>query len=330
MYNYCFISSILSGRRLELMKRYFFLIMISISLLSILFIISTDTSSFGEQNTHLLDNSTNLNLFLLSKVFEKEIEKMSNIMELTSHSPEFQVLSYNNVSEQYMNTYHGIPENEEVEKRYIFKNVMTVSPSIAGLFFLLPNGDMYVEEPYHYQMNLTKTNFSFRDYYNGAIDSGKIYMGDTIISAASGIPITVVAVPIFDKNNFSNTNQIKTNNNSRLIGILGADIDFKTFDDFLKSLPLENNERALFLDTFGNKIADSIKSNFMNESSTFSNLSSFNKAIKGLSGNTVEELDNTTMLISYAPVKSIQNSWALLWIKPYEGNFNSQSDTTFN
>lgn len=311
------------------MKKYFFLIIISISLLPIFLIASTDTSSFGEQNTHFLDKSTNLNLFLLSKVFEKEIEKISNIIELASHSQEFQVLSYNNVSEQYMDMYHGIPENEEIKKRYIFKNVMTISPSIAGLFFLLPNGDMYVEEPYHYQMNLTKTNFSFRDYYHGAIDSGKIYMGDTIISAASGLPITVVAVPIFDKNNFSNTNQVKTNNN-RLIGILGADIDFKTFDDFLKSLPLENSERVLFLDTFGNKIADSIKSNFMNESSTFSNLSSFNNAIKGLSGNTVEELDNTTMLISYAPVKSIQNSWALLWIKPYEENFNSQFDTTFN
>ena len=93
---------------------------------------------------------------------------------------------------------------------------------------------------------------------------------------------------------------------------------------------LENSERVLFLDTFGNKIADSIKSNFMNESSTLSNLSSFNNAIKGVSGNTVEEFNNTTMLISYAPVKSIQNSWALLWIKPYEGNFNSQSDTTFD
>jgi len=328
MYNYCFIASILLGR-IELMKKYFFLIIISISLLPIFFIVSTDTSSFGEQNTRILDNSTDLNLFLLSKIFEKEIEKISNIIELVSHSPEFQVLSYNNVSEQYMNTYHGIPENEELEKRYIFKNVMTISPSIAGLFFLLPNGDMYVEEPYHYQMNLTKTNFSFRDYHHGAIDSGKIYIGDTIISAASGLPITVVAVPIFDKNNFSNTNQVKTNNN-RLIGILGADLDFKTYDDFLKSLSLENSERVLFLDTFGNKIGDSIKSNFMNESFTLSNLSSFNNAITGLSGNTVEEFDNTTMLISYAPVKSIQNYWALLWIKPYEGNFNSQSDTTFN
>jgi hypothetical protein len=158
---------------------------------------------------------------------------------------------------------------------------------------------------------LTKTNFSFRDYYHSACDRfRKDLHGDTIISAASGLPITVVAVPIFDKNNFINTNQVKTNNN-RLIGILGANLHFKTYDDFLKSLSLKNSEGVLFLDTFGNKIADSIKSNFMNESSILSNLLSFNNAINGLSGNTVEEFDNTTMLISYAPVKSIQNSWAL-------------------
>ena len=51
-------------------------------------------------------------------------------------------------------------------------------------------------------------------------------------------------------------------------------------------------------------------------------IESFNNAIKGLSGNTVEEFDNTTMLISYAPVKYIQNSWALLWIQPYEWDLN--------
>jgi len=309
------------------MKRYIFLITLSISILSIFF--SANASSYDEKNNYIFNNDRDLNLFLLSKVFEKEIEKISNIIELASNSPEFQVLGYNNVSEQFMNMYHGIPENEELEKRYILKNVMVISPSIAGLFFLLPNGDMYVEEPYYYQQNLTKTNFSFRDYYHGAIDSGKIYMGDAIISAASGLPITVVAIPIFDKNNFINTTQVISNNNA-LIGILGADVNFKTFDDFLKSLSISNNERVVFLDTFGNKIADSAKSNFINESSVFSILSSFKNAIKGLSGNTIEEFDNTTVLISYAPVKSIQNTWALLWIKPYHQDFKSQSNITSN
>ena len=148
-------------------------------------------------------------------------------------------------------------------------------------------------------------------------------MGDVIISAASGVPIAVVANPIYDINNFGDKSDKLITNNSRLIGILGVDLDFKIYDDFLKSLPIQNNERVVLVDTFANKIADSTKSNLINESSTFSNLSSFKKAIKGISGHAVEKFDNIKMRISYAPVKSIQNTWALLWIKPYNNTLNS-------
>ena len=47
----------------------------------------------------------------------------------------------------------------------------------------------YLQEPFILQENLTKTNFSFRDYYKGAIESNDIFMGDVIVSASSGLPI---------------------------------------------------------------------------------------------------------------------------------------------
>ena len=135
-------------------RKFFSLATVSISITWLLLSLGLYISVYGKE-----ENDRDLDLFLLSKVFQKEIEKISGIIELVSNSPEFQVLTYNNVSEQFMNTYHGIPENEEIQKRYIFKNVMTISPSIAGLFFLLPNGDMYVEEPYYYQENLNQNKF---------------------------------------------------------------------------------------------------------------------------------------------------------------------------
>ena len=274
--------------------------------------------SYGQENKTVYDNQQNLNLYLLSKVFEKEIEKISDMVELVHNSPEFQVLEYNNVSQHYKSLYHGIPENEELDKRAVFKSIMDISPSISALFFLLPNGDNYVEEPYSYQLNLSKTNFSFRDYYRGALDTGKMYMGDVIISAASGIPITIVAVPIYAQN-LSNTAKTFGNNNT-LIGLIGVDVNFKTFDDFLKSLLLGSNERVVFLDAIGNKIADSSKSNINNQTSLFSGLSSFKNALKGKTGNIIEEFAKTKMEISYAPVKSIQNTWVLLWLKQYTNN----------
>lgn len=142
-------------------------------------------------------------------------------------------------------------------------------------------------------------------------------MGDVIISAASGIPIAVVAVPVYAQN-LSNT--MAFGNNDTLIGLIGVDVNFKTFEDFLKSLSLASNERVIFLDAIGNKIADSSKSNIKNETSLFSNLSSFKNALKGNTGDIIEEFVNRKMEISYAPVKSIQNTWVLLWFKPYPNN----------
>src|SRR3712207_9421713 len=46
------------------------------------------------------------------------------------------------------------------------------------IFFLMPNGDIYLVEPYLQQQNLTGNNFAFRDYYKGAVESRNTYLSD--------------------------------------------------------------------------------------------------------------------------------------------------------
>ncbi len=58
--------------------------------------------------------------------------------------------------------------------------------TFEAIFFLLPNGDMYMEEPYELQLDLTRNNFAFRDYYKGAIETKQPFLGDAIVSAATG------------------------------------------------------------------------------------------------------------------------------------------------
>jgi hypothetical protein len=45
----------------------------------------------------------------------------------------------------------------------------------------MPNGYMYMAEPYSSQLNLTKSNFDFRDYYKGAVSTHTTYLGNVII-----------------------------------------------------------------------------------------------------------------------------------------------------
>jgi hypothetical protein len=55
------------------------------------------------------------------------------------------------------------------------------------IFFIMPNGDMYLLEPYSIQQTLTVNNYASRDYFQGAIKTNDIYVGNVIIAkAASG------------------------------------------------------------------------------------------------------------------------------------------------
>jgi hypothetical protein len=45
----------------------------------------------------------------------------------------------------------------------------------------MSNGDAYLFEPYSTQQNLTINNFAFRDYFQGAIKTNDVYLGNVII-----------------------------------------------------------------------------------------------------------------------------------------------------
>src|SRR3712207_9305477 len=69
------------------------------------------------------------------------------------------------------------------------------------IFFLMPNGDIYLVEPYLQQQNLTGNNFAFRDYYKGAVERRNTYLSDVIISAALGRPQANIVVSMYSENN---------------------------------------------------------------------------------------------------------------------------------
>ena len=71
--------------------------MIASMILTYTIFFNSSILSYGQENKTVYDKQQNLNLYLLSKVFEKEIEKISDMAKLVHNSPEFQVLEYNNV-----------------------------------------------------------------------------------------------------------------------------------------------------------------------------------------------------------------------------------------
>ena len=192
---------------------------------------------------------------------------------------------------------------------------------------------MYFEEPYSRQENLTRDNFAFRDYYKGAVSTGDTYLGNAIISASSGLPAVLMSIPLYSSANDSSSS--KANNTEHLIGLLGANQDISTFNKFLQSLPISENETAIYVDNNGQIIASSSLSpsspiNKQGQSNdgdgNISSLQSFKDVIDGKSGYNIENINDKDMLIVYAPVKFKSTTWGVFFISPLSNNNNNNNN----
>ena len=244
---------------------------------------------------------------VLADELETRINKSGEILEITSKLPQVSSTPFaSSISPEL----HGIPEDADMPKRKVAQDILDTDKDFQVMSFVMPNGDVYLLEPYSRQQNLTANNVAFRDYYRGAVDTHNTYLGNVIISASSGRPQTNIAVPIFSENN------------GTLIGVWGGGLNLTNFSKSLQSLNLTNNERVVYVDQQGQKIADSnnqslLRPNSLNES--FADLQSFRNAVNGESGTLIESINGTKMLVSYHPVKVFSTVWAVLAIQPYDG-----------
>jgi Cache domain len=257
---------------------------------------------------------------ILANELETRINKSGAILEITSRLPQVKSAPYaSSISPEL----HGVPRDVDMPKRKVAQDILDTNKDFQVIFFLMPNGDVYLIEPYSQQHNLTGNNFAFRDYYKGALESRNTYLSDVIISAALGRPQANIAVPMYSENN------------GTLVGLWAGGLNLTSLSESLQSLNLTNNddeERIVIVDQQGQKIVDSsgqsllIKPNStVNES--FADLQSFKNAINGQSGTITEIINGTMTAVSYSPVKTFSNVWTVLFMQPCE-NDDMVSDRT--
>jgi hypothetical protein len=245
--------------------------------------INNTTNSKNIQNNILITN-------ILAKNLEDRIQKAGAILEITSKLPQVRDVPYANLLNQTLNTLHGISENSDVDKRKIAQDILSNDKDFGAIFFLMANGDVYLVEPYKRQLNLTTNNFSFRDYYKGAVNTSNTYLGNVIISASTGLPQVNIATPVFVEDSMLASNKT-------LIGIWAGSLNLTAFSEPLQALNLTNGLRIVYVDQFGQKIADSD----INKSTT---------------PESIDAVNNTKMLVTYQPVNAFHNTWVVLLMQP--------------
>ena len=211
---------------------------------------SPSTSSIYAQDTHYYNNNINENnnssllneLENIKNILESKVTKLATALQIASSLPQILQPPDINLIDPKVK---GIPEDAEIEKRKIAKILMDQFKEFNSILYYFNNGDIYFFEPFQDQLNLTATNFSFRDYYQVVNQTKKTYVSDAIISkATTGTNLAVIATPVINKNN-------------NMTGILSGTINFNNYDKFLQTLNLQNNTRLVLVDKNGVKIGDS-------------------------------------------------------------------------
>ena len=242
----------------------------------------------------------------MAKNLENHLSKVGAILNITSKLPQVRNISSANLLNQTLKTLHGIPKYTDIQKRQVAQNILSNYRDFQVIFFIMPNGDIYFDEPYSRQQMLTTTNFAFRDYFKGAVRIHDIYLGNPYISASSGQLQSAIAVPIYS-----------LKDNSTLIGVWAGGLDFGVLSKELQSLNLTaaDGKRVVYVGHNGQKIADSdVIKNKISES--FANLNSFKNAINGQSGSVLDTIDNAKVLVTYKPVNAFHNTWVVLLMQP--------------
>jgi C4-dicarboxylate-specific signal transduction histidine kinase len=180
---------------------------------------------------------------LLANNLENHLQNAGAVLNMTSRLPEVNNTSFAYLLNKTLTTLHGIPKYADVQKRQIAQNILSNYKELQLVLFLMPNGNIYIKEPYSKQQNSTTNNLAFRDYFQGSIKTHNIYLGNVITSTSSGQREALIAVPIYS--------------GSTLIGIWAGGIDFNVFNKELQSLNHPAGERAIYVDHNGQKLADS-------------------------------------------------------------------------
>ncbi len=283
---------------------------------------SSFISSINAQDTQYSNNNTNENnssflneLENIKNILESKVTKLATALQIASSLPQILQPPDVNLVDPKIN---GIPEDADIEKRKIGKILLDQFNEFNSILYYFNNGDIYFFEPFQDQLNLTATNFSFRDYYQVVNQTKKTYVSDAILSKATiGTNLAIIATPVINKEN-------------NMTAILSGAINFNNYDKFLQSLNLQNNSRLVLIDKNGVKIGDSneketsaSKESF--EKKQFSNLTSFKLALEGKSGSTVEKFDGKESQITFLPYDLYQNKRILLLIQGCNSDINNSN-----
>lgn len=284
--------------------------------------IQVNSSNETIQEQQLLQSKTNM-VKLLADMVENRLHEGAILLEITSVDPAVQKTPFaDSISKIYM----GIPGNLDLQKRKIAQDILSKDKDFGSVYFTMPNGDVYIGEPYSNQKLLPRLNYADRDWYKGGTALNNTYISSVFISASIHAPATAIAVPVY-----STSAGIKANNNNNnsgsiitplLSGYWVGILDLRSIVDIIKKLNIDQNERILVIDHNGTAIVDSYGNDTQNKNTTtiitaiksLTQMKDFKNLLNGNVASRIEIINGIKMVFMYEPFEAGTHRWGMVLI----------------
>jgi hypothetical protein len=258
---------------------------------------------------------------LLANMVGNTLYHAVSLLEMTSKEPAIQNTSFANfIDKKSM----GIPANMDLAKRKVAQDILERDKDIRNIYFLTPDANVYIGEPFSYQKQLPKLNYADRDWYKGVKASNNTYISEVFISASIHSPATAIAVPVSsikktDVYTYDNSNKTKA-----ISGYWVGILDLRSILHSIRNMNLTDDGRILVVDHNGTTIVDSSPSYATSDNASspssklinFSYLKSTKAVVHGSAGSSFETVDGTKKFVVYQPIQVGNRFWGVILIEP--------------
>ncbi len=259
------------------------------------------------QEVQNIEDAKNDKLRLLTDMLDSNLQNAVNLIEVTRNLPIVKNVQY---SEFISKTTRGIPEDMDVEKRILARNILSKYDYFEFITFNMPNGDFYLMEPYSSQLNLQYLNFAHRDWYEGVMKTNDTYVSEVYVSGTLGHNVVAIRTPVFGED-------------GSMIGIWGGSLSLANLGSNLKKLELGKNEQVFFIDQNWNIIADSDEPKVQNGLTQYPYFEFIGKTYTGEEKTIVETINGAKIHLIYGTIDVPHNKWLVVIQQPTSDVFNT-------
>lgn len=119
--------------------------------------------------------------------------KARSVLEFTADLPQLTDFTPARLVDRAL---HGVPAGVDLPKRRIAARVLAHSKVFEYVMLLQADGTVYLLEPYHLQVKLSRHDLAFTAWYRKLMSTGQTIVSNLHISTATQRPTVVIATPV--------------------------------------------------------------------------------------------------------------------------------------